>query len=315
VTTLHTALTRYPHTAALVDGEVRPQSVELEFAALTSIFPAFRAMARRREYDMSEFGISTAIQAKALGVGFTPLPVFVTRRYDYEAIFTYEGSGVEEPKDLEGNKVGLRSYTVTDALWSRGMLADRFGLDTDAVTWVVTADEHLEQAVLPPNAVLQPGADLVELLRSGEIVAMLGGHDGSDPRVRPLVPDTAALERRWIEEHHFVPVHHTVVVRDELLAADPDLATDLYRAFVGAKAPFLARLAAGEDIVGGDASPTGPLHDYGVTATENLVRPDPVPYGLAANRGVLEAMARYCYDQRLIDAPMELEAIFAAVEE
>jgi 4,5-dihydroxyphthalate decarboxylase len=310
---LRVALTRYPHTAALVDGDVTPEHVELDFVPLTSIFPAFRKMARGIEYDVSEFGISTAIQAKALGVGFTPLPIFVTRRFDYDELFYDVRSGISSPADLAGKRVALRSYTVTDAVWGRGVLNDHFGFDGDAVEFVVTSDEHLEQAVLPPNCVLEPGADLSELLTSGSVAAIFGHYGGDDPNIKQLIPDPRSLEEQWVASNGFVPVHHTIVVRDELLRDDPGLAADLFNAFVRAKAPMLERLAAGADLVAEDDSPTGPLHDFGVYATSELIRPDPVPYGLEVNRKVLEPFVRYCYDQHLIDRPMALEEVFAAV--
>jgi len=310
---LHVALTRYPHTAALVDGLVSPSRVELDFVPLTSIFPAFRKMARGIEYDVSEFGISTAIQAKALGVGFTPLPVFVTRRFDYDELFYDVRSGVSSAADLAGKRVALRSYTVTDAVWARGALSDHFGFDGDSVEFVVTSDEHLEQAVLPPNCVLEPGADLSELLVSGAVAAILGHYSGEDPNIKRLIPEPRTLEEQWVASTGFIPVHHTVVVRDELLRADPGLAGDLFDAFVRAKAPMLERLAAGADLIAEDDSPTGPLHDFGVLATSELIRPDPVPYGLDANHLVLERLLGYCYDQHLIDRAMTPEEVFAPI--
>lgn len=311
---LRTALTRYPHTAPLVDGEVSPSTVELAFVPLNSIFPAFRKMARDLEYDVSEFGSSTAIQAKALGVGFTPLPIFVTRRFDYDDLYYDIRSGIRAPSDLAGKRIALRSYTVTDAVWARGLLVDSFGLDIDAVEFVVTSDEHLSQAELPTNCVLQPGADLSALLSSGQVAAILGRFDGEDPNVKRLVPDARQFELEWLESKGFTPVHHTIVVKDELLRENPDLARDLYGAFVAAKQPMLDRLASGADLVAEDESPTGPLHDFGVNSTDDLVRPDPMPYGLEANRRVLEVYLRYCYDQHLIPRPLELEDVFAAVD-
>lgn len=310
---LRTALTRYPHTAPLVDGEVTPESADLDFVPLTSIFPAFRRMARDLEYDVSEFGSSTAIQAKALNVGFTPLPIFVTRRFDFDDLYYDVRSGITSPSDLAGKRIALRSYTVTDAVWARGLLVDRFGLDTDAVEFVVTSDEHLAQAVLPANCVLEPGADLSELLTSGQVAAIIGRFDGEDPNVQRLIPDPKQCERDWLASMGFTPVHHTIVVRDELLSENPGLAGDLYRAFTRAKQPMLDRLAAGADLVAEDDSPTGPLHDFGVLATSELVRPDPMPYGLEANRKVLETYLRYCYDQHLIAEPLTMEEVFAPV--
>jgi ABC-type nitrate/sulfonate/bicarbonate transport system substrate-binding protein len=312
-THLNVALTRYPHTAPLVDGTVTPSSVALDFVPLTSIFPAFRKMARDLEYDVSEFGISTAIQAKALGVGFTPLPVFVTRRFDYDELFYDVRSGIASPAELAGKRVALRSYTVTDAVWARGVLSDHFGFDGDSVEFVVTSDEHLAQAELPSNCVLEPGADLSELLVSGSVAAILGHYGGDDSNIHRLIPDPRTLEQQWIANTGFIPVHHTVVVRDDLLRSNPDLGAELFDAFVRAKEPMLERLADGADLIAEDESPTGPLHDYGVLATSELIRPDPMPYGLDANHEVLEPFVRYCYDQHLIDRPMELEEIFAPV--
>jgi 4,5-dihydroxyphthalate decarboxylase len=312
-TRLNVALTRYPHTAPLVDGEVRPSTVALDFVPLTSIFPAFRKMARGLEYDVSEFGISTAIQARALGVGFTPLPIFVTRRFDYDELFYDARSGISSPAELAGKRVALRSYTVTDAVWGRGALSDHFGFNGDSVEYVVTSDEHLEQAQLPSNCVLEPGADLSELLVTGAVAAILGHYAGDDPNIHRLIPEPRTLEQQWIANTGFIPVHHTVVVRDELLREYPDLAGDLFDAFVRAKEPMLERLAEGADLIAEDESPTGPLHDFGVLATSELIHPDPMPYGLDANRQVLEPFVRYCYDQHLIERPMELEEIFAPV--
>lgn len=312
---LSVALTRYPHTAPLLDGQVTPAAVELDFAPLTSIFPAFRKMARDLEYDVSEFGISTAIQAKSLGVGFTPLPIFVTRRFDYDDLYYDTRSGISTPADLAGKRIGLRSYTVTDAVWARGLLTDRFGLETDAVTFVVTGDEHLAQAELPSNCELLPDADLSDLITSGQVAAILGRFQGDDPHILRLIPDVKRLEAEWIVTTGFTPVHHTVVVKDELLRANPDLAADLFAAFKSAKVPMLERLAAGADLVAEDASPTGPLHDFGVTSTSDLIRPDPMPYGLEVNRRVLEPYLRYCYDQHLIDTPLTPDEVFAPVGE
>jgi len=38
---------------------------------------------------------------------------------------------------------------------------------------------------------------------------------------------------------------------------------------------------------------------------------DPLPYGLAPNRGVLEEVLRHAADQKILDAPRDLEDLFA----
>jgi len=89
--------------------------------------------------------------------------------------------------------------------------------------------------VLPPNCVLEPGADLSELLASGSGCGDFGHYGGDNPNIKRLIPDPRALEKQWVSSTGFVPPHHTIVVRDELLRADSELAADLFDAFVRAK--------------------------------------------------------------------------------
>lgn len=313
MTRLKIALSRYPHTAALVDGEVAPEGVELDWVDITgNTNPNFRKMARNLEYDISELGISTAYSAKEVGLPITPLPVFVTRRFDHEAMYYNADLGIETPKDLEGRKVGVRSYTVTDVIWSRGTLADVYGVDSDAITWVVTGEEHIANVPLPVNCEFKPGGNLEEMLESGEIAAIINPYRGSAPQVRPLIADHKATEHVWLEKMGTISMHHTIVVRDSVLAEHPGLARDLVATFARAKQPMLDRLAKGEAPDGlADASLTGGWHVFGVDSADELVLPDPMPYGFEANRAVLEVFTRYAYDQHLISRPMALEEIFA----
>ena len=87
---------------------------------------------------------TTYVCARAAGLPFTAIPVFVTRNFHHWAIFNNEKSGIRTPKDLEGRKVGVnRGYTVTTGLWARGILQSEYGVDLDKVTFVPTDDEHV----------------------------------------------------------------------------------------------------------------------------------------------------------------------------
>jgi 4,5-dihydroxyphthalate decarboxylase len=150
-----------------------------------------------------------------------------------------------------------------------------------------------------------PSSDLSRLVEEGAVSAV----------VRPLVDDLADAERRWSDARGYVPIHHTVVVRDMVLDRDPSVAGRLYQAFTQAKDPFVARLAEGQDVIKEDTTPMGPRGTYGVTVTEALLRPDPVPYGLEANRGALGDLLRYMKLQRIVRPSLEIEDVFAAVGE
>jgi 4,5-dihydroxyphthalate decarboxylase len=307
------ALTSYPHTRPLTDGTVTPDGLKLDFDPLAegSIFPAFRKMARTQCFDISEFGISTALCAVEQGLPIRLLPVFVTRRFDHGGVFVRADSPVTALSELRRPRVAVKSYTVTDVVWSAGMLVEALG-SLDGVTWRVTSDEHLAEQQLPASAT-PADATPAELLARGEADVIFDPKAGGSPGIRPLFPDERAAELSWFAAKGYVPPHHTVIVRESVLAADPRAGAALQVAFAAAKAPFLERLAAGQDVIAEDQSSTGPRHDYGVERTADLQRPDPLPYGLAANLAAIEDVLTYLREMGLVSSSRAAEDFFVHV--
>lgn len=300
--TLKTALGSYPHTAALKDGTVAPAGLAFDFVEVSPIIAAFRRMVRGLEFDVCEMAVTTYLAAREYGKPFTAIPVFVLRGFHHDAIAYHTGAGVREPRDLEGKRVGVRAYTVTTGVWVRGILASEYGVDPDRITWVVFDEEHVQEYPLPRNVeVAPPGSKMADMLAAGQLAAAIGAGAVDSPHVRPLFPDAQAAAADWYRRTGIYPVNHTVVIKDVLLAADPALARTLYQAFVAAKAPVLERLRAG--------APLG-REEAALAARRALVGDDPLPYGLAANRPALEALARFAHAQHIIARPPDLAALF-----
>ena len=99
------------------------------------------------------------------------------------------------------------------------------------------------------------------------------------------------------------PINHTVVVKDALLQADPTLAPRLFNAFKEAKAVFLQQLSSGAELSG---------EDQVLAQRRSLVGDDPLPYGLAPNRKVLEAVIQFAQDQKILSRPVSPEEVFAS---
>src|SRR5918999_1619546 len=152
---------------ALKTGEVVPRGFRFSFEEVPALVSAFRRMVRDLEYDVSEMALTTYLVAKEHGVAFTALPVFLVRGLHHGAIQVAAGSGIRNPKDLEGRRVGVnRGYTVTTGVWARAVLSDEYGVDLDAVTWVLSGDEHVEAYRAPDNVVTaDPGSTMEEQLR------------------------------------------------------------------------------------------------------------------------------------------------------
>jgi 4,5-dihydroxyphthalate decarboxylase len=299
---LTTAVGSYPPTEALLNGEARSSQVELDFSRNEqNIVSAFRKMIRELAYDVCELGTTTYLSGLDYDVPLVALPVFPLRSFPAGAIMVNREQGISEPGQLEGKRVGARTHTVTAVVWARALLQELYGVDPSSITWVINDKEHVEPFKWPANVEYDEGADLSGMLERGELAAGIGIYRGHADHVVPLFPDTAPVERAWYDKTGVYPIQHLVVLRRELAQRDPTLAPAVVGLFEEAKDRFLARLAAGERLEG----PAQALADR-----RQLVGPDPVPYGIEANRRDLEAMLRYSKEQGILHGDWSIEDIF-----
>ncbi len=289
---------------ALKDGTVKPRTFEFDFEEVDPLIAAFRRMVRGNEFDICEMAITTYICAKAHGKPMTAVPVFLVRAFHHGAILVNTKAGIRTPKDLEGRQVGVnRGYTVTTGVWARSILQDEHGVDLSKITWVLSGDEHVAEYRAPANVVpIAKGKNMADMLASGELAAAIGVEAGS-PDVKPLIPDAleaglAALRRRG----HY-PINHTVVIKDELIAKHPDLAADVFDAFAQAKRRYLERLKAGKI--------DRPTEVDEVHRRVMEITGDPLPYGVAPNRKVLDELIGHALTQGIITKPVTADALFA----
>ena len=298
-----TAVTRTQGaTSALKDGTVQPAGFALDFEEVPVLIHAFRRMVRSLAFDVSEMAFTTYLVAKAHGKPFTALPVFLVRGFHHGAVLRSAQAGDMAPQDLQDRRAGVnRGYTVTTGVWARGILADEYGVDLSRVTWVLSGDEHVAEYQPPPNVVpAGPGADVPDMVASGELAAGIG-IPADHPGVVPLIPDAAEAGYRALRDRGLYPINHVVVVRDELLAAHPGLAGALFAAYAKAKNRYVARL--------GDISDPGPT-DRMYQRVREITGADPLPYGIAPNRAMIDQLIRYAVGQRILNAPVAAEDLF-----
>ncbi|MEQ1574161.1 MAG: ABC transporter substrate-binding protein [Vicinamibacterales bacterium] len=300
---LKTALVTRGHTRALKDGTVKPRTFDFDFEEVPAIITAFRRMVRGLEFDISEMAITTYLCAREHGKAFTALPIFPMRAFHHGAIVYNTKAGIKGPKDLEGRHVGVnRGYTVTTGLWARSILQHEYGVDLNRITWVLSGDEHVAEYQPPSNVVpLEKGRTLEALLASGEIPAAIGVQVDS-PDVQPLIPGAREAGFAALRERGLYPINHTLVVKDDLLAANPELAGDIFNAFAEAKRPYIRRLAAGEI-----HQPSG---DDEVFRRVMEMTGDPLPYGIEPNRRMLEAVIQHSLEQRILSRRVAVEELF-----
>ena len=290
--------------AALLEGRVRPAGVELQFAPADDVPGMFRRMVREQAFDLCELALATYLCAREHGARFTALPVFPVRGFHHGAIAVAADGTIRGPQDLAGRAVGVnRGWTVTSGLWVRSLLQQEHGLDWRRIHWRVSGDEHVASYRLPPGVqALEGGPSLAQRVLDGELAAAIG-IDASAPGLRPLIPDAEAAGLAAFRARGHYPISHVVVVRDETLQAHPGLAAALLEAFEAARRDYLARLRQGPAARQGGAERLhGRLMDeYGA---------DPLPYGLAANRAVLEEAVDAAFGQAIVGVRPPLADLF-----
>jgi len=293
--TLKTAIVTRGHTQALKTGAVTPQGFVFDFEEVPAIIKAFRRMVRGLEFDVCEMALTTYVCARAHGKRFTAIPVFPMRAFHHGAIVRNVASGITEPKDLEGHRVGVnRGYTVTTGVWARGILQHRYGVDLSRITWVLSGDEHVAEWRPPPNVVpMGDGKTMEERLVSGEIPAAINVQVDS-PLVTPLLPNALEAAFDALRTHGLYPINHTLVVKDDVLDAHPDLAPALFEAFAEAKRRYMHKL------------------DDPLLLRVKEVIGDPLPYGLEANRRMIETLVGYAFEQQIIPRRLAIEELFVA---
>ena len=101
-----------------------------------------------------------------LDVQLTAIPVFPPALFSQSQMYVNADVKVQEPRDLIGKRVALRSYQTTLSVLAKGDLQHEYGVGLDQVTWVTSADEPV--AFQPPKGVDILGAANC-LARKGEI--------------------------------------------------------------------------------------------------------------------------------------------------
>ncbi len=130
----------YDRVRPLMDGRVKVEGCEINFIKVPPEECFHRAW-YHQDFDVTEIGLSGYIIATSRGQGlgglspYVGIPVFLSRSFRASGIYIRTDRGIERPEDLRGKKIGIPEYQITAAVWSRGFLADEYGVKAQDVTW------------------------------------------------------------------------------------------------------------------------------------------------------------------------------------
>ncbi len=254
---LKIALANRPHVAPLKDGRVRSDRIAFDFLEFAKIPDAFRAMVRGGDIDVSEMAICTHLQACHYGKDLVGLAVPLVADSPLSKLICTTVSEIVDAKSLEGRRVGVRSCTQTSGVWLRGMLADGFGVDVNAIKWLTSEAAHVAEYSDPAIAIASPSSEsLMQRLLTGELSAALLAARPDSADMRTVIPNAEAQSQRWFESAGVIPINHTLSIRKSLLEKHDWLASELMDLFGQARSLALAEGAGPIPAYGFDAAKT-----------------------------------------------------------
>ena len=285
ITALRVAVGNYPQTAAFKKKEITSPSVALDLVDINPVYKAFGEMVRNRAYDISEMAIVTYLQAKSFGKPVVLLPCVLMGRFQHNCLLYNSERGTLTPKDLEGRRVGVRSYTQTTGAWLRGHLQNDYGCDISKVHWVNFEDAHVLEYRDPPF-VERASSDknLLNMVLDGELdAAIFGAEMPTDPRLKNIIPNPDQAVKDWYAKHKVVPLNHMVVASTDVATTKPAAVAEVFRMLRDAKRAAKLPKPGGFD-----------FH----------------PFGLEACRPALKMIISYAVQQKLIPKSFEVDELF-----
>jgi 4,5-dihydroxyphthalate decarboxylase len=316
---LSMACSNYDRTRAIFDGRVAVDGVDLN-ALDPPIEEIFFRMLRHHEFDVAEMSLSSyTLSLFSEHPRLIAIPVFPSRFFRHSCIFVHAGSGIHEPKDLIGKRVGVPEYQMTAGVWIRGTLADHYGVPVSSVRYFRGGEEEPgrpEKIALSLRPEIQletipQGQTLAAMIASGEIDALYTARmpstfaNGSG-KVRRLFENYQQIEQEYFSKTKIFPIMHVVAIRRDVYEKSPWVVQSLYKAFTKAQ-----KIAYAELYDSGALASMLPWLTRHVEETRALMGEDFWPYGLERNAHTLETFLRYSHEQGLAKRLLKPAELFA----
>lgn len=303
----------YDRTQALRDGTVQVEGVDLNYVTMQ---PAeiFWRMLQYKEFDASEMSLSNYTSLVSNGnAPFIAIPVFPSRVFRHGYFFINTAKGITSGADLRGKRGGVPEYSMTAAVYMRGLMQHEFGVNPSEVEWVQGRADRLDRKLPPDIRLTQApaGSELGDLLERGEIDFLITANNPRSFRrgaknVARLFPNYAEMEKEYYKRTKIYPIMHTVAIRRDVHERDPWLALNLYQALCRAKEHCYRLLTE-------TGSPKASFAWLQPMIEEEcaIIGPDWYAYGIGQNRPTIEALLQYTHEQGLTDRRVKLEELFA----
>lgn len=303
----------YDRTQALRDGTIKLEGIDITYVTLQ---PAeiFWRMLQFREFDVSEMSLSNYATLVASGASpFVAIPVFPSRVFRHGYFFINTKKGISGPADLKGKRGGVPEYSMTAAVYMRGLLQHEYGVRPSDVEWLQGRADRLGHSLPADIRLTQApaGTELGDLLERGEIDFLMTANNPLSFRrgasnVKRLFPNFREVEQDYYRRTKIYPIMHTVVIRRDIYERDPWVAMNLYKALCQAKDHAFRLLAEA-----GSPKVSSAWLQSLIEEEQAIIGKDWYPYGIDANRPSIEALLQYAHEHGLTPRRLRIEELFA----
>jgi len=172
------------------------------------------------------------------------IPVFPNRKFRQSYIFVNSRANIASPRELEGKRIGIKSWSNTAGVWCRGILQNYYKVDPTRASWIALEQDEVQ---FPKGALriecmtAQSGGEagtktLDDLLSAGELDAVIDPNvlpsiTRKDGRTRRLFQNYYEEEKRYFAETGIFPISHVVTLRRDFVESNPTAPRALLWAF------------------------------------------------------------------------------------
>ena len=319
---LRLACRNYDGTNAILRGVLDAPGVELEPVEQFSVQGMFAAM-YRGEFDVSEMSLAELIYYTSRNQSdFIGIPVFPSRMFRHGFIVVRRDAGIETPRDLVGKRLGFLRWVQTAAVWIRGTLVNEYGVTPANSQWHAASLHHWDGEVTETSVRLPGGAEIAMLQGEGSAAdrAMAALREGrldmlgvtetqlppllADPGLKRLFEDYRDVEAEYYRKTRILPIMHVLAVKKSVVEEYPDVPAALFELFSSSKQQARQWFA---DM----PSQVMAWRQHALEQEHAVFGGDPCPYGLDANRDVLNTFIEYCEAQGICERNLSPEELFA----
>jgi 4,5-dihydroxyphthalate decarboxylase len=306
---------RYDITIPFCDGRVEIEGVKLLRGAKSpgggTAYGTDSPIASG-DFGITDFNWGGLLPGIERGDQIVALPVFTKRKPVFTYVYTRADANINTPKDLEGKKVWSSLTGSAIGMWLKGLLVDRYGVDVDKITWVVSRDPYPVYKEWSHVERFEGRKGVVEVLADGDADALMTDiSDGkawdtleNDPRFKRLWPNYIEEDLKLYKETGIYTPVHCIAMSKKLDQAHPELAMKIYEGFE--KAKQIAR----DDIMN-DRAGFSVVNLREALVEQEKTWGDPFKHGFSANKNTIDTFFKYNYDYGIVKDRYDYEQVFA----